>query len=79
VKALICTNGFLSTLHGIEKGVVVDIRDSALPMCDHEGRYYDKIPISDELWDDIEPHWINKETIVYDHVNGKIKLKSYIK
>jgi hypothetical protein len=74
VKALICTNRILATLHRIECGVVVDVRNAECPLCDHENRYYDKIPISDEVWDKIEPYWLSKETIIYDHINEKIKL-----
>ena len=76
MKALICTNGILAALHGIERGVVVDVRDAERPLCEHENRYYDKIPISDEVWDEIEPHWLNKETIIYDSNKSEIKFRA---
>ena len=76
MKALICTNGILATLHGIERGVVVDVRNSECPLCDHESRYYDKIPVSDEVWNEIEPYWLNKETIIYDSNKSEIKFRA---
>lgn len=75
MKALICTNGILATLHGIERGVVVDVRNAECPLCAHENRYYDKIPISDEVWREIEPHWNNNETLIYDHNKGQVRVK----
>ena len=76
MKALICTNHILSALHNVECGVVVDIRDSEYPLCDHENRYYDKIPISDEVWSEVESHWLNKETIIYDSKKSEIKFRA---
>jgi hypothetical protein len=76
VKVIICVNRFLATLYGVQLGTIVDIRDKGCPMCEHESRYYDEIPVSDEVWKEIGPHWDAKETLIYDHENGSINIKN---
>ena len=76
MKVLICVNRFLATLYGIQLGTVVDIREQGAPLCEHESRHYDAIPLSDEVWREIEPHWNNKETLIYDHNKGQVRVRN---
>jgi len=78
MKVLVCANAAFAALYGMETGRVIDVRNEGCALCEHEARHYDAIPLSDEVWREIEPYYNKGGHVIYDYKKGEVKWQKHI-